>query len=87
MKPHTQLIVDIVERGKQIGLSQAALARRGGISPEQLSRLVAGGPSARAETVTKLASVVGLRLALVVDDDYAADLLSGKLIDFSEGGR
>lgn len=87
MKAHTRLIVDIVERGKQIGLTQAALARRGGISPEQLSRLVAGGPSARAETLTKLASVVGLRVTLAPDGDYAADLLSGKLIDFSQAGR
>lgn len=87
MKPHTQLIVDIVERGRQIGLSQAVLARRSGISAEHLSRLVGGGPSARTETVTKLASVVGLRLALVPDNDYAADLLAGKLIDFSQGGQ
>lgn len=79
----SDLLQQIVDAARSRGLNKSELAAQGGIAPEQLSRLLAGTHGARVDTLGKLASVAGLRLALVPDDDFAADLLSGRLL----GGR
>lgn len=83
MSVNRALILTIVSQAKSQGMAQAELARKSGISPEQLSRLLNGSGGARVETVASMAAVVGLRLALVPDDDLAEDLLSGNLVDFT----
>jgi transcriptional regulator with XRE-family HTH domain len=83
MNVSLKLMRTVVDAAKKQGMAQAELARKAKLSPEQLSRLMGGGGGARVETLANLAAVVGLRLALVPDDDLAADLLSGNLIDFT----
>lgn len=78
-----ELVRTIVNAAKRQGMVQAELARKAKLSPEQLSRLMGGAGGARVETLANMAAVVGLRLALVPDDDLAADLLSGNLVDFT----
>ncbi|WAJ31240.1 helix-turn-helix domain-containing protein [Antarcticirhabdus aurantiaca] len=68
-------------------MSKGELARRAGLTHPALSRLLSGTNGARLETVERLASAVGMRLALVPDDDFAADLLSGRILDFPSDDR
>lgn len=76
------LIELIVQSAKAKGHSKGDLARRAGLTQPALSRLLSGQHGARVDTVQRLAAVVGLRLALVPDDDYAADLFAGRLLNF-----
>lgn len=58
-------------RREAAGLSQRALARRAGTSPETNARLEAGVVPPRAATVRKLASAFGVPPADLVDDPDA----------------
>jgi predicted transcriptional regulator len=84
---NVDLISELVNEAKRQGLSKGDLSRRAGLTQPAFSRLIAGRNGARLETVEKLASVLGLRLALVPDDDYAADLVAGRIIDFGTSDR
>jgi transcriptional regulator with XRE-family HTH domain len=64
--------------GKQLGMTQAAIAQRAGLHPVSVSRMVASG-SARFESVELLAKAVGLKLTLVEDNRVAEGLLKGNL--------
>lgn len=81
MNTTSRLLKQIVDSARSRGLNKSELASKGGIAPEQLSRLLSETHGARVDTLDRLASVAGLRLALVPDDDFAADLLSGRLLD------
>ena len=73
------LILDqVLLAGKKLGMTQAAIAKRAGLHPVSVSRMVASG-SARFENVELLANAVGLRLTLVADNSVAESLLKGDL--------
>ena len=59
-------------------MTQAAIAKRAGLHPVSVSRMVASG-NARFENVELLAKAVGLRLTLVADNSLAESLLKGDL--------
>ena len=59
-------------------MTQAAIAKRAGLHPVSVSRMVATG-SARFESVDLLARAVGLKLTLVADNSVAESLLKGNL--------
>jgi DNA-binding phage protein len=83
MASNLHLIRSVVIAAKKQGMAQSELARKANMSKEQLSRLLTGTGGARVDTLVNLAAVVGLRVALVPDDDLAADLLAGSLVDFT----
>ena len=64
------LLRDILQAAKREGFSQGELAAAADIAPETLSRLKRGG-DVRVGSLQRLAAVVGLRLALLPDDDLA----------------
>ena len=65
-----KLLNEILATGKQQGLTQALIAERAGLAAETLSRLKKAD-DVRLSSLQKLATVVGLRLILVADDDVA----------------
>lgn len=64
------LLAGVLDAAKQSGYTQAELADAAGIAPETLSRLKRSG-DVRVGSLQRLAEAVGLRLALVPDDDLA----------------
>lgn len=83
MTSSQHLIRSVVITAKKQALTQSDLARKAGISKEQLSRLMTGTGGARVDTLANFAAVVGLRVALVPGDDLATDPLAGNLVDFT----
>ncbi len=65
-----KLLNEILAAGKQQGLTQALIAERAGLAAETLSRLKKAD-DVRLSSLQRLATVVGLRLTLVTDDDVA----------------
>ena len=74
------LLEEIIQRGREQGLSQGELAQRAGTTPETLSRMKRRG-SADFGLVDRLARIVGHRLALVPDNDTLEAIRRG---DFFE---
>jgi len=73
------LIEDIIAHAKRVhGWSQGTLALYANLTPEGLSR--AKGNSCRLDTVERLAKAAGMRIIVIPDDTYVADVLSGKLL-------
>lgn len=68
----------ILEAGKNLGLTQAAIAQRAGLHPVSVSRMVTTG-NARFDSVELLAKAVGLKVTLVADNSVAESLLKGNL--------
>jgi DNA-binding phage protein len=76
----SELLLQILERGKAQGLRQFDIARRAGIKPESLSRAKKSGDM-RLSTLKELARVVGLKLALVPDEPLVEKIGSGTLFE------
>ena len=76
--PETNLIVEIINTGKRLNISQNELAKRAGIRPETLSRAKTN-PNIRLGTLQELARVVGLRLQLAPDHPVANQVREGTL--------
>jgi transcriptional regulator with XRE-family HTH domain len=72
------LLAEIVEIGHRQGLTQAAIAERAGIAVETLSRLKRAD-DLRLSSLQRLAAAVGLRIALVPDDDLAEQVIKQEL--------
>lgn len=70
------LLKQILAVAKTQGIPGKELAVRAGIAPETLSRMKGRG-SADAAVLDALARVVGLRLALVPDDERLEAIRSG----------
>ncbi|NOR51988.1 MAG: hypothetical protein GQ470_05155 [Gammaproteobacteria bacterium] len=75
---HQQLIEFIIETAKSQGLDQKELAARVSMTSPDLSRLKKANNS-RFSTIENLANAVGLKLALVPDDDLLEKIESGNL--------
>jgi transcriptional regulator with XRE-family HTH domain len=73
------LLGQVLTTAKAAGIDQRELAQRAGIRPETLSRLKRKGRG-DLDTLDRMAQVVGLRLALVVDDDLTARIEQGELL-------
>jgi transcriptional regulator with XRE-family HTH domain len=73
-----QLLDEILRAAKAQGLNQQTLARRAGLSAGTLSRMKTQDDASLA-SLNRLAAAVGLRLALVADDDFIADVERGTL--------
>lgn len=73
------LLGEVLAAAKAKGIEQQELARRAGIRPETLSRLKGRG-GGDLNTLDSMARVVGLRLALVADDDLTARIERGDLL-------
>jgi len=73
-----QLLEEILAAARARGLDQQRLAARAGLSPFTISRLKHQG-DASLTTLGRLAAAVGLRLALVPDDQVVADVERGDL--------
>lgn len=65
-----RLLNEILTAGRQQGLTQSLIAERAGLAAETLSRLKKAD-DVRLSSLQRLATVVGLRLTLVADDDVA----------------
>jgi len=74
----TALLDEILRTAKAQGLDQKSLAARAGLSAPTLSRMK-GQDDVALSTISRLAAVVGLRLALVAADDFVADVERGEL--------
>lgn len=72
------LLEEILAAAREQGLDQRRLAIRAGLSPFTISRLKRQG-DASLTTLSRLAAAVGLRLALVADDEVVADVERGEL--------
>lgn len=70
------LLEQILAAAKEQGIPGRELAVRAGIAPETLSRMKGRG-SGDAAVLDALARVVGLRLALVPDDERIEAIRSG----------
>lgn len=57
---------NILELRRHMGLSQRALARRAGISPESLADIEAGRADPRTATVQRIAAAVGAPAAMLL---------------------
>ena len=75
----SSLLGQVLATAKAAGIDQRELAQRAGIRPETLSRLKRKGRG-DLDTLDRMAQVVGLRLALVVDDDLTARIEQGELL-------
>ena len=80
MTETTDLLQQILEHGKEQGLTQLTLARRAGITPEALSRAKKGGDM-RVSSLSELAHVVGMKLSLVSDAPLREKIDSGILFE------
>ena len=72
------LMAEILDQASARGWSQAVLARRASLPDSSISRIKRTG-RADLETLTRLASAVGLRLTLVPDSDYTEKVSRGEL--------
>lgn len=75
---HQKLIELIIETAKSQGLDQKDLAAMVSMTAPDLSRLKRADNS-RFSTIENLANAVGLKLALVPDDELLEKIESGKL--------
>lgn len=73
------LLREILRRAVEQGLSQNELAERASLPGSSISRIKSTG-RADLETIRKLAAVVGLRLALLPDQDLARKVSKGELL-------
>lgn len=72
------LLRGILEQARQRGWSQKVLAERAAVPASSISRIKRSG-RADLDTLTRLASAVGLRLALVPDHNYTEKVSRGEL--------
>lgn len=74
-KQNIELLADIVsqmiEKRQEIGLSQRDLAERCGIKQSAIARLEAMRTVPQIDTLAKLLKPLGLKLAVVPDDELA----------------
>ncbi len=75
----SRLLNQVLAGARAAGIDQRDLALRAGIRPETLSRLKSKGRG-DFETLDRMANVVGLRLALVPDDDLTTRIERGDLL-------
>ena len=75
---HQKLIETIVKAGKSQGLEQKDIAERASMTSSVLSRLKKADDS-MFSTIEALANTVGLKVALVPDDDLLEKIESGNL--------
>jgi DNA-binding phage protein len=80
MTETTDLLQQILTLAREQGLTQIMLAQRAGITPEALSRAKKGG-NMRLSTLSELAHVVGLKVALVLDEPLREKIDSGRLFE------
>lgn len=78
MMPLHPILDQIFAAGKKSGMTQAAIAKRAGLHPVSVSRMMSSG-SARFDNIDLLAKAVGLKLMLVKDNSVAEGLLKGNL--------
>lgn len=74
----SELLGQIIDEGKKLGLDQKALAEQAGIPQETLSRAKKAS-DIQLSTLTRLAGVVGLRVSLVPAPRVLEKILSGDL--------
>ncbi len=72
----------IKERRKQLGLGQAELAARAGVSRQWLIQVEGGKPGVALGLVLRLLNVLGMRLALDGPDQLASD--SDEILDLPD---
>jgi len=72
------LMAEILEHAKARGWSQNTLAQRASVPDSSISRIKRSG-RADLDTLSKLASAVGLRLTLLPDNDYTEKVNRGEL--------
>ena len=72
------LMAEILQHAKARGWSQNALAQRASVPDSSISRIKRSG-RADLDTLSKLASAVGLRLTLLPDNDYPEKVNRGEL--------
>ena len=80
MSESSDLLQQLIARGRVQGLTQVELARRAGITAEALSRAKKAGDM-RVSTLADLARAVGLTLALVPDSPLQEKIDSGRLFE------
>lgn len=80
MSDSSDLLQQLIARGRVQGLTQVELARRAGITAEALSRAKKAGDM-RVSTLADLARAVGLTLALVPDSPLQEKIDSGRLFE------
>jgi transcriptional regulator with XRE-family HTH domain len=71
-------MAEILQSADQRGWSQSELARRASVPDSSISRIKRSG-RADLDTLARLAAALGLRLALVPDEDYTARVARGEL--------
>ena len=72
------LMAEILRHAKARGWSQNTLAQRASVPDSSISRIKRSG-RADLDTLSKLASAVGLRLKLLPDNDYTEKVNRGEL--------
>ena len=72
------LMAEILQHAKARGWSQNTLAQRASVPDSSISRIKRSG-RADLDTLSKLASAVGLRLTLLPDNDYTEKVNRGEL--------
>lgn len=71
-------MAEILRHAKARGWSQNTLAQRASVPDSSISRIKRSG-RADLDTLSKLASAVGLRLTLLPDNDYTEKVNRGEL--------
>lgn len=80
MNTNMLLLSQIIELARRKGLKQKDLAERAGISAETLSRAKKAGDM-HLSSLSKLASIVGLKLCFCPDEPMMDKINSGSLFE------
>jgi len=67
------MVSDIIKRRKMLGLTQAQVASKAGLSQAQVVRLENSLHIPKADTLIKVASAPGMNIFEAHEDDYAID--------------
>lgn len=76
----TEIFDLIFEAGRRQGFNKGDIARRAGIEPASLSRMLKTG-NARYDMIERLADVVNMELTVIPSNKIARGLASGNLFD------
>jgi len=67
-----EIVAQIISRRKKLGITQSQLAEAAGLQQSAIARLEREGAVPRLDTLNKVSKALGLKLALVSDEENSA---------------